>query len=536
MFKKFFTTSIKNKIAVIGIIPVVLFTLAIFSFLLPRVGDLTEDLIDNNLTAKLEGDINSAHLYLQEHFGDISLQNNELVDEQGQPIEGRHGMVDEISEDLGIVSTIFIREDEDFRRITTSITEDGERVVGTYLGEDSAAYAPVMDGELYIGEADILGEPYLTAYDPLHENGELVGILFIGIPRAEADMIANEGIAATRNYSIISTVFAVLLSAAAIIFISKPIVKNIESLTNIIGQADLSAELPEHALNQEDELGKLARGFNEMKNSLREAFSKTKESTDKVHSSSESLASSSEEINASLEEVSSTVNEFANGAQELKENAEEMNMAGSQISEKAQEGNEAVDKAVDEIEKISGHVTSLKDEIFSLNEQNKNIGNIVDSIKNIAEQTNMLALNAAIEAARAGEEGKGFAVVAEEVRKLAEQSASSAEEITKIIQSVQAQSNSVTEKMDESANSVESGRETIKSMSEILHSINNEIGNITQKIERVTSSAQDISSGSDEISSAIEEQTATMNEVASSASELQELVNELNDAINRFKF
>ena len=41
-------------------------------------------------------------------------------------------MVDEITDKLGVVATVFVREGNDFRRITTSIkTADGNRAVGT---------------------------------------------------------------------------------------------------------------------------------------------------------------------------------------------------------------------------------------------------------------------------------------------------------------------------------------------------------------------------------------------------------------------
>lgn len=40
--------------------------------------------------------------------------------------------------------------------------EDGKRAIDTFLGKDSAAYEPVMKGETYVGEANILGEAYYT--------------------------------------------------------------------------------------------------------------------------------------------------------------------------------------------------------------------------------------------------------------------------------------------------------------------------------------------------------------------------------------
>ena len=38
------------------------------------------------------------------------------------------------------------------------------RAIGTFLGTDSSAYETIMSGQTYIGEANILGADYYTAY------------------------------------------------------------------------------------------------------------------------------------------------------------------------------------------------------------------------------------------------------------------------------------------------------------------------------------------------------------------------------------
>jgi hypothetical protein len=52
-------------------------------------------------------------------------------------------MVDAILNDLGDTATIFMKDGDDFLRISTNVKKaDGARAIGTKLGKDSAAYTP----------------------------------------------------------------------------------------------------------------------------------------------------------------------------------------------------------------------------------------------------------------------------------------------------------------------------------------------------------------------------------------------------------
>jgi hypothetical protein len=89
--------------------------------------------------------------------------------------------VDEIPALLQVYATIFL----DDLRIATSIRlADGERALGTRVSPEVAAVV-LDEGRRYMGSAPILGEDFLTAYDPIIDNqGEVIGMLFVGIPEA----------------------------------------------------------------------------------------------------------------------------------------------------------------------------------------------------------------------------------------------------------------------------------------------------------------------------------------------------------------
>ncbi|MBE0495340.1 MAG: methyl-accepting chemotaxis protein [Campylobacterales bacterium] len=90
--------------------------------------------------------------------------------------------VDNFTAGSGAVATVFSKVGDDFLRITTSLRkENDDRAMGTYLGKNSPAYAPIMKGETYVGIARLFGKDYMTRYSPIYSpDKELIGILFIG--------------------------------------------------------------------------------------------------------------------------------------------------------------------------------------------------------------------------------------------------------------------------------------------------------------------------------------------------------------------
>ena len=99
----------------------------------------------------------------------------------GMPVEGDTQSVDAFTQMTGGVATIFQREGEDFRRITTSLKkEDGTRAVNTLLDRKHPAYALMLAGQPYVGAAVLFGKLYMTRYEPVVDDGKTIAILFIG--------------------------------------------------------------------------------------------------------------------------------------------------------------------------------------------------------------------------------------------------------------------------------------------------------------------------------------------------------------------
>jgi hypothetical protein len=101
-------------------------------------------------------------------------------------IDGNYALVDEIQQKTGANATFFVKSGEDFVRVATNVKkDDGSRAIGTVLDPKGKAMAAVVKDESYFGEASILGKPYLTGYEPIHDaKHKVIGIYFVGFAKS----------------------------------------------------------------------------------------------------------------------------------------------------------------------------------------------------------------------------------------------------------------------------------------------------------------------------------------------------------------
>jgi len=106
----------------------------------------------------------------------------------GKPIHNNFDMVDEIKRLSVETVTIFQKIDEGYLRISTNVMKlDGKRAVGTFIPNNSPVIKTCEKGETYRGRAYVVNDWYLTAYEPIYINGEIKGILYVGLKEKKLD-------------------------------------------------------------------------------------------------------------------------------------------------------------------------------------------------------------------------------------------------------------------------------------------------------------------------------------------------------------
>lgn len=489
----------------------------------------------------------------------------------GTKIESATDVVDSFGSLVGGHVTVFRG---DTRVATTVKSADGKRSVGTKASEKVIELV-LKEGKSYTGKADVLGEEYHSAYEPIKDSsGKIVGMVFVGLSVHELDGIQYKFIMSLL--AALAVIIAVLgvLSWIAVGRAIRPLLQVTEALHRIAGGDLRGADLPVATM---DEIGHLAANLNDMKMRLQKLLSNVRQSSEAVASSAEQLTNHAAQTSESVHQVAgSTVHMTEGTAQQsdmvnrlqqiiqdmrtkmhiLHESANGMDEMAQQTQKNALEGRKTVAHAIEQIQNIADQVNASAKVVGTLGERSEEIGSIVETISQIADQTNLLALNAAIEAARAGEAGRGFSVVAEEVRKLAEQSAAAAQNIAALVHSIQQDTELAVKSIEAGNRSVGEGSDSIESTGKAFRSIEEQVdrlnGNIQESIryiESVNTASHDIQDAmevvhdlsrrtteeSQNVSAATEEQAATIMEMSQASDKLAHLAQALDEEVKKFR-
>ncbi|RYE45832.1 MAG: methyl-accepting chemotaxis protein [Hyphomicrobiales bacterium] len=184
----------------------------------------------------------------------------EKIEAKAMPKFRNHDLIDTIGRVTGDTATLFVldAETQDFTRKSTTIVDDkGERILETPLARDGAAYPVVVAGGTYQGEANVLGVPYYAIYRPIQNlNNEVIGLIYVGIPKAEIDATASEGLQLLALVGALAVLVIGALSVFAASRLMRPVPMLSKSMRLVAGGA-LETAIPYTGLR--NEIGEMAR-------------------------------------------------------------------------------------------------------------------------------------------------------------------------------------------------------------------------------------------------------------------------------------
>jgi PAS domain S-box-containing protein len=184
---------------------------------------------------KLKDDMIYLESVLENEHSIKHLENGDYIDEGFSPTNHSRELIEHLSHNLGIEAAVYLKENDVYRCITSSIIDSfGKPALNVFLEEGSAAYISVKSGKDYIGKDIIMDNEYLSLYRPLFQpnTDEVIGVLFTGIKMdAIKNIISHES--NERNIYVLLLRIGAILLGASLILIFITILSQINKEKNI---------------------------------------------------------------------------------------------------------------------------------------------------------------------------------------------------------------------------------------------------------------------------------------------------------------
>jgi len=454
----FKNVKIRNKILLLALFIIAVFSVLIMAYIIPTINNIIEE----RTVAKLNDLVDVPYTQLQNYYDRV--QAGEMDKEDA--LEQFYGVINTMRyneveyfwvhdyngvmqwhpiADALIGTEVLDMEDEQGKKLFTEMNK-----VVKASGQGTVDYWWPKPGS----EAPQPKLSFVKGFEPWK--------LVIGTGIYIDDLIAVQR--SIYIQVIIISVIIILASLALVTLIVVPLNKTLKSIivrTDEYQNLDFTNEIE---IDQHDELGEIAHAFNQVSIGLRGLLDNMKKISDQLSSGAVHmdqdmglLSQSTDKTVISSEEIATVIAQTSHAAENVNETVQEIRQAIEQVADKATEGamraTDVNDRAVTlkkdanaSSRKVAGIYQDMKVRLEAAIEHAstvQKIDELLSSILSLTEQTNLLALNASIEAARAGDAGKGFAVVASEVGSLADQSKEMVSSIQETVDSVKAAVNTL---------------------------------------------------------------------------------------------
>ncbi|MEY9979524.1 methyl-accepting chemotaxis protein [Lysinibacillus sp. RC79] len=506
-----------------------------------------------------------------EQVYEIAKQAETILNSENDPISSLQDFVELKAQQDNVTYAIVI--DTNVKAVAHS---DKEKLGKTY--EDAYTVDGAEHGKKQFSRwyAEVQGIWTYDIMEPIYKDGELYGVIDIGVPESGIQSITNS----VLGYQIFTGIVSFIIIGALMWWIIGHIIAAIKNLEKVIHQtAGLDfTENPEldKLLNHQDEIGLMAKGISGMRLALKNVTVNIHNTSSELSDSSKILIQIAEDTVRTTDEISSAINEIAKATEEqahdTEKSAEQLNQLSGNI-DRVIDHTEKIASMTEDIDRLSNQGVETVNQLSIWSEKNRessqqvsnivqevdktssDISSIVNTITDIATQTNLLALNASIESARVGEAGKGFAVVADEIRKLSEQTSNATEDIKNKISAIQDISKSAVQEISTSLSIVEQNAKATKDTSEIFNTIKTALDQtsevaqevkhlshemderkeqIISAVQNISASAVETSAGTEQVSASANEQLKSIETVSEKAKDLNAISDALRDEMKKF--
>ncbi|WP_430461318.1 methyl-accepting chemotaxis protein [Thalassolituus sp. LLYu03] len=376
-----------------------------------------------------------------------------------------------------------------------------EKLQGYVAEHESYSMGGYIDMDLY---------PQLTPMLTLIDQLVSIQTTLADEGKADAQSATRAAIQRIALLSLVTIGIMAMLGFAGYRKILTPLRTIRNQVIDVERQRDLTLRITHQS---PDELGELARAFNNMMEAIAATLRDIQHSGRQVNETGSELlalalatgAVAREQVQA-MDNTNQEISRVFAASLEVRNASDAASEQTIKATALVGVGDQKVKEVVEAISQSSGQIHSSVDNARSLLEHSGHIGTVLDVISNIAAQTNLLALNAAIEAARAGEHGRGFAVVADEVRTLAQRTADSTREIQQLVENIQQGASDTAAGLEAlttlSAYMVERAQEAGQSLSDIRQAVR-ALQQNSQQVQSLTGeqlqTSQKIQSQSDQV-------------------------------------
>lgn len=200
--------SIKYKL-IISYVLLIIFSVSILGFF---IGSKSQDTIFSEVTEKSEriaeliystvsvrNDLLSEKVWTDLQFakkllnssGEIRVDNTNSVNFKDFSIPNVYAgstnltldntLVDDISETVGAIASVMLYQDGKLIRISTNLSSNGTKAIGTFINNDSDIYKKILNNEPYYGRFFFQGDWFITGYEPIYDsNNNIIGAIALG--------------------------------------------------------------------------------------------------------------------------------------------------------------------------------------------------------------------------------------------------------------------------------------------------------------------------------------------------------------------